>query len=272
MRKVRETVGADLLFLKLGGSLITDKMATEAVRADTLNRLALEIAAARQEQPELQLVIGHGSGSFGHAAAAAYQTHKGVQTPEAWAGFCKVNDAAARLNRQVCAALLAANVPAVSVQPSASVVCRDGRLSSMATMPIRAALEAGIVPLVYGDAVFDEVRGGSIVSTEQVLSYLAQEFRPDSLLLAGNTAGVYDLRGEIVSHISRENIASLDQALGGSAGADVTGGMRTKVHDMLALAEEIPGLSIRILSGMDHGRLYASLVAPHQPAGTLITA
>ena len=57
---------SDLIFLKLGGSLLTDKTGTEALRADTLQRLAAEIAAARAADPQLRLVLGHGSGSFGH--------------------------------------------------------------------------------------------------------------------------------------------------------------------------------------------------------------
>lgn len=260
------------LFLKLGGSLITDKTTLEAVRTETLHRVALEIAAARQEQSHLRLVIGHGSGSFGHTAAAEYQTQNGVRSPGDWVGFCRVSAAAARLNRQVCDALLAAGVPAITVQPSASAVCHDGLLSEMALTSIGAALEAGIVPLVYGDVAFDDVRGGTIISTEQVLSFLAGRLAPVWLLLAGNTPGVFDSSGKVVPHITRDKLAEVESALGGSAGTDVTGGMRSKVRDMLALAEEHPELSIRIFSGMESGRLYEMLVAPQQPAGTLITA
>src|SRR5690606_11456065 len=119
---------------------------------------------------------------------------------------------------------------------------------------------------------FDDVRGGTIISTEQVLSFLAGKLTPQWLLLAGNTPGVYDSDGKVVPHISRDNLANIESALGGSAGTDVTGGMRTKVRDMLALAEEHPRLSIRIFSGTESGRLYETLVAPQQPAGTLITA
>ena len=35
------------------------------------------------------LVIGHGSGSFGHYMASKYGTRKGVDGPDQWAGFAK---------------------------------------------------------------------------------------------------------------------------------------------------------------------------------------
>lgn len=261
-----------LLFLKLGGSLITDKRAVEVVRENVLARIASEIAAARKLRPEMRLIIGHGSGSFGHTAAARYRTRDGVNTIEQWEGFCQVSAAAARLNRHVCEALLSAGIPVVTFQPSASALCDDGQLIEMATGAIDEALQAGLVPLVYGDVAFDHGRGGTIVSTEQVLSYLARKYHPGWLLLAGDTTGVYDLDGRLVPHITTENFALVRQALGGSAGTDVTGGMESKVRGMLALTEVLPGLSIRIFSGLDSGRLRDVLLAPHKPAGTLLSA
>lgn len=46
-----------------------------------------------------RVVVGHGSGSFGHVAAAKHGTIDGVSGEARWMGFCEVSDAAARLNR-----------------------------------------------------------------------------------------------------------------------------------------------------------------------------
>ena len=51
-----------LIFLKLGGSLITNKNIPFSARKDTLRRLAAEISEALDTNPELKLLIGHGSG------------------------------------------------------------------------------------------------------------------------------------------------------------------------------------------------------------------
>lgn len=270
MRTGELRVDNSLIFLKLGGSLLTDKQGVEVLRPGVLARLAGEIAAARASRPGLGLVLGHGSGSFGHVAAAKYGTRQGVVTGDEWRGFAEVSAAAMRLNVLVREALLAAGVPAVSLPPSASAVCVDGRIQSLATWPVSQALESGVVPVVFGDVAFDSVLGGTIVSTEEVLSYLSATLRPSWLLLAGETEGVYDTRGRLIPRISAGNPDVWREALGGSAGTDVTGGMSGKVDAMLALAESQPGLSICILSGATPGRIRDSLLLPDRSVGTRI--
>lgn len=269
---------SELLFLKLGGSLITDKRGEEALRPAVLGRLAGEIRAAldearqkaHDEGNDLRLVVGHGSGSFGHVAAAEHDTRSGVHTAEEWMGFAGVSDAAARLNRLVCRALLAAGVPAVSLQPSASARCRDGAIVELAVRPVQMALDAGLVPVLYGDVAFDTVRGGTIISTEEVLGYLAREMAPSWFLLAGETTGVYDEMGDVIPHITEENFDTFQEAVGRSRGTDVTGGMAAKVRAMLDLAAAHPGLSVRIFSGMQAGRLRQALLRPETGDGTVI--
>lgn len=261
-----------LLFLKLGGSLLTDKTQIEAVRHDVLARVSREIAVVIRELSGLRLVIGHGSGSFGHVAAAKYQTQMGVRTAEQWMGFCEVSDSALRLNALVRKALLEAGVPVVSFQPSASTICHDGETATMATEPVVQALAAGLTPLLHGDVAFDRVKGGTIVSTEQVLGYLVKRLRPSWFLLAGNTPGVLDGEGRLIPHVHRQNLAQLEGALGGSEGTDVTGGMAAKVQDMLDLVQHDATLRIRIFSGLEPGLLSTMLQDPQHDRGTLISA
>ena len=99
---------SELVFLKLGGSLITDKAGELTARPRVIRRLAREVRTALNKRPDLKLVLGHGSGSFGHVVASRYGTRKGVREPEAWQGFTEVAHAAAQLNRIVMAAFVAA--------------------------------------------------------------------------------------------------------------------------------------------------------------------
>ena len=261
---------ADAIFLKLGGSLLTDKTVPEALRPEILLRLAGEIAAARQTNPSLKLVLGHGSGSFGHVAGAKHGTRSGVRGPVQWFGFAEVADAAARLNRNVVAALLSAGVPAIGLPPSASVRVFDGKIKYLDTGTLRAALEANLVPVVFGDVGFDSARGGTIISTEEVLEYLATEFVVEWLLLAGETHGVLDIQGNVIKLVTRQTLAEVLPALGASRGTDVTGGMASKVLGMLDLVDSNPGLSVRIFSGLEPGLLQSLLVDPSLAAGTLL--
>ncbi|MGD8586746.1 MAG: isopentenyl phosphate kinase, partial [Chloroflexota bacterium] len=235
-----------------------------------LRRLAAEITEAFERHGDLKLVLGHGSGSFGHVAAARFDTRSGVRTTEEWLGYVKVSDAAARLNREVCGALLAAGLPAISLQPSASAHCRDGRINHLAVEPVQAALKAGVLPVLYGDVAFDAVRGGTIISTEEIMSFLAVRLKPTRLLLAGETEGVLDEQGRSIPELNQRNLALLSAALGGSRGTDVTGGMASKVRDMLDLVQTIDGLTVRIFSGLSPGNVRKALLGDTRELGTLI--
>jgi isopentenyl phosphate kinase len=258
------------LFLKLGGSLITEKTGLEALRLPVLNRLAGEIAQAWQNGRQIRLLLGHGSGSFGHVPAARYGTRQGVKSAAQWLGFAEVSASALRLNRFVTEALLAHDLPAISLQPAASAVCEDGHVTGLAVDPIIAALEAGLLPVIHGDVAFVSVRGGTIISTEEIMTYLVAGLRPTWLLLAGETGGVLDADKQLVPVISQANYRQLQSAIGRSRGTDVTGGMGSKVRTMLDLVGAYPQLSIRIFSGMIPGQLRQVLSSPQTPVGTLI--
>ena len=263
-----------IIFLKLGGSLITDKTRVEHARRPVIRRLAREVAAARAACPDLQLVLGHGSGSFGHVAAKKYGTRSGVTDQSGWRGFAEVAAAAARLNQIVTDIFVAEGVPVISLPPSASARCEDGELIYLDTFGLRAALDQGLVPLVQGDVAFDTVRGATIVSTEDVFVYLAREVEPAHVLLAGEVAGVYDsaeMTGRVIEHLTPDTVGQHVAALGGSHGTDVTGGMIDKVQQMLHLIHHLPGVTVRIFSGAKPGAVRTLLIDPLYPLGTVIT-
>jgi isopentenyl phosphate kinase len=251
-----------LTFLKLGGSLITDKTRPYTVRADKLAALAAEIAVALKADAGLQLVLGHGSGSFGHAAASKYGTRKGVSGQEAWHGFAEVWFQASMLNRLVVEALHQAGLPVVNFSPAASVTARAGKVSVWDTRQIQAALGNGLLPLIHGDVIFDEVLGGTILSTEDLFEYLAGQLQPRRVLLAGMESGVwadFPQRTRLLDEITPASFSKQSVMLGGTAGADVTGGMQSKVTGMLALVEEARDLEILIFSGEQQGNVQRAL-------------
>jgi isopentenyl phosphate kinase len=86
--------------------------------------------------------------------------------------------AALRLAHIVRDIFLAEGLPVVAIQPSASALCRDGKLVELATKPIEFALMHHLVPLVHGDVAFDETSGMTIASTEMIFAYLAPILKP----------------------------------------------------------------------------------------------
>lgn len=251
-----------LQLLKLGGSLITEKDKPHSVRLVVIRRLADEIAQAFQQNPQMRLILGHGSGSFGHVPAKIYGTRQGVQSAEQWHGFVQVWREAAQLNHLVMDALSAAGLPAIAFPPSAGLLARDGRVSRWNLEPMRAALAAGLLPVVYGDVVFDRQRGGTIFSTEDLFEHLALSFSPGRVLLAGIEPGVwadYPVRQRIHCSITPDLLPQVLPGLQGAQVADVTGGMASKVLQSMRMVQNCAGLEVLIFSGMEDGALFQAL-------------
>ncbi len=263
-----------LIFLKLGGSAITDKTRQATARADVIRDVARQVAQARRADPTLQILIGHGSGSFGHFAAKKF----GFGARDNWRAYAETGAAAARLNRLVTDLFLAADVPVVALQPSASARCRDGALIDLAVAPIQAALASHLVPLVFGDVAFDETRGMAIASTEMLFAHLAPILTPTRIILAGIVDGVFTAdplqnpNAELIREITPANFARIEAQLRGSHGVDVTGGMIGKVRTMLALVERQPRVQAQIVSAVRANGI-AHILAGEEPAvGTCVHA
>lgn len=266
-------IDQDLLFLKLGGSLITNKLTARTARLDVLTRLAGEIAAALASQPNLRLVLGHGSGSFGHFAAKQYGTYDGVHTPDEWLGFARVWKDARELNQLVLDALTLAGLPIIAFPASAIVTTARRKVLHWETETIKNALFHRLIPLVQGDVVFDSILGGTILSTEDQFFHLAAQLKPRRILLAGIEPGVWEdfpACTRFLDHIQLDGYANVAISLGASAGVDVTGGMVHKVTRMLDVIRANPGLDIRIFSGEEPGNLEQALLGAE--LGTLLSA
>jgi isopentenyl phosphate kinase len=266
------------LFLKLGGALVTDKERRETVREDVLARLAQELAAW-WPAATAPVVLAHGSGSFAHVAVAETGFGRGAPDPLA---FARVAAAARRLDGRVAGALLAAGLPVVPVPGSLLARCSAGRVAEVRCALVRDLLAGGLVPLVYGDAAPDRAGGGCVASTEGLLVALATELAPRRIVLATDVDGVFTADpalagpapGRAIGEITpADRAAVLDGLSGARAGVvDVTGGMASKVTLMLDLVQALPGLEVRVLSGLRPGAVVAALDGAPGAGGTLIHA
>lgn len=262
-----------ITFLKLGGSLITEKDKPHSPRKEMIFRLAAEIHDAQLALPQHQFIIGHGSGSFGHVPAKHYKTRHGVRTREEWAGFVEVWRQARDLNQIMMDAFAQAGIQAIAFPPSAIIQSAGGKTASIQTEPIQSALRAGLTPVVGGDVIFDVINGGTIFSTEDVFMALAPFIHPDRILLCGKDEGVCEDFPDctrIVSKITPATRLLLHESLNGSLSIDVTGGMREKVDLMLTMVEKNPACQAVIFSGQKPGNLYEVMTGKIH--GTLISS
>ena len=158
------------VFIKLGGSLITDKAVAFMIRQPEIDQLASEISAAIKAHPETRFFIGNGAGSFGH-----YMVHQTnwLQDKKSVLAISQIRQSTGRLNAVVLDSLLAQNIPAISFGAAGFCQSVDGQYECDAEAIINYA-NLGAVPLVYGDVIYDNKQGSRIIPTEDVLDQLAE--------------------------------------------------------------------------------------------------
>ena len=258
----------DLVFVKLGGSLITDKQKPYTLNSKTIDRLSKEIYQARKKK-NFKLILGHGSGSFGHSSAHEYQTIKGFIDEQSKYGLCVVQNDAAKLNRIVVSSLLGAGEKCISIQSSCCSLAKDSRIIEYYLKPIKKLLEHNIVPVPYGDVGIDIKKGCCVLSTEEIFSYLAKKLKPERIIMTGDGEGVYADYPcpKLIPRIDKTNWQENRDHLGKSSGIDVTGGMLHKIDRSIELAKI--GINTSIINGNTPHALENCLLG--EESGTLIT-
>lgn len=261
----------DLIMIKWGGSLITDKNKPFTPRLEIIQSLAKQIKKIQETKPDLKIILGHGSGSFGHAVASKYKTRNGVKTEEDWIGFSQVWHAARSLNVIVIQALQDQGLPAVTFSPSSFISASNGKGFDFFPFPFERALSSNILPVIHGDVIFDHLIGGTILSTEDIFLFLTDFFQPQKILLAGIEDFVwadFPSKKVPIKSITTKNFDNIKNLIGKSSSVDVTGGMIEKVKLMMGLIKNYPNIKISIFSGLSSDCLIQEVLG--EPTGTLI--
>ncbi len=248
----------DLTFIKWGGSLITDKNTPMTANLDLIHSLVSQFSEIIKANPNHKFILGHGSGSFGHSVAHQYKTKQGVNSVDDWQGFSRVWIAANTLNQIVGSVLGEYQIQFMTFPPSVNFLAKNGRVDNFYSNPIQMALNSHIIPVVFGDVVFDSQIGGTILSTEDIFFSLALIFQPKQILLAGLSEGVFADFPENKSLISKITPATNNEAMHAithSSSVDVTGGMIEKVKINLQLVTKLPKLEVSIFSGSKNGNM-----------------
>ncbi len=272
----------NLLLVKIGGGVITDKTERYALREEVLEWVGREISEAWQELEETDLIVGNGAGSFAHYSAHEYRTAEGFVDERSREGMGWLRHDAVKLNQIVTEALLNRGVPVFSVSPSSCLRVAGGEVKDFFGKVIEDLLVLGMVPSVYGDVVVDQEKGCGIFSTEKVFEVIVEklkEKRKIKVIHVNAEDGVVKnlklkmknskLKEEIIPVISRENWDEVKKYLGESGGVDVTGGMIHKVEECLKLTDW--GIESWIVSGLKKGRVKKAMLG-EEVRGTKIVA
>jgi len=252
----------ELLLIKLGGSVITDKKKPFTARGSVIKRLGFEIKRSLKRF-EGDIIIIHGQGSFAHIPASKYQTQKGIINEQSFIGLSLVSDSAIKINRIVTQELLEIGLKVISFSPASIIVSNNEKIHSIFIEPIIRALELNFVPVLYGDIVFDiDKRGFCIYSGEKIIGVLVKKlyknYKKVRIIYCTDSDGVYDDKGKTIPVINREIFKKLSGAINKSDSVDVTGGMLHKVKESLMLAKKY-NLEIFIINGKSRNDLIKAI-------------
>jgi len=244
-----------MILIKLGGSVITDKSEYKKFNREQTARLCAEMAASGRG-----LIMVHGAGSYGHVLAKQYQLQQGLQVFRQVPAAAQVQHDVRELSLQVTEEMIKVGIPAVSVPPGSCFVMDNGRLLVKDPESIKALAHIGIMPVLFGDVVADRSKGFGICSGDQAMEALARIFRPDKVIFVSDVDGLYtadpkkDPDAKLIPEVSGDMLDKLDSEL---TVADVTGGIRGKVEEMLNICGN-DGECI-LVNGTVPGRLLALL-------------
>lgn len=223
-----------MLLVKLGGSVLTDKSRLRTPRKAAIARLTKELADLGDD-----LILVHGAGSFGHILARKYRLN-GPAAPGKAKGAALVQRDVRALDDLVVGGLLKAGLAPVALPPSAVLTVEDDHVVSFDLAPFREYVHQGFTPVTFGDVVRDRTRGVAVCSGDLLMLELAKAFRPRCVVFAADVDGLFTedpKRGRdarLLLSVSDADLPLID--FGPAKGADVTGGIETKVRRMLEIA------------------------------------
>jgi isopentenyl phosphate kinase len=257
------------VILKIGGAVITDKGGQLAARTQEMNRLVEEIQQANVQN----LIIVHGGGSFGHPLAQQYAIKEGFKEESQKAGFAETHHVMTVLNGLFMDTLIWRNVPAVSITPSSCITTKKGRIQSFEENQLRMLLEMGFLPVMYGDAVLDTEVGFTILSGDQLVSYIATRFNAERIIIGVDVDGLYDADPKVkktarmLRHLTLKELKALQNQLNQPTVCDVTGGMCGKIAELVPAVEL--GIPATITNATKPNYIYMALKG-ERVEGTLI--
>lgn len=252
----------NIILLKLGGSLLTDKNQPYSLRNDIVRSSVRQIIDANEK-----MILIHGGGSFGHPLAKKYKVSGGLDKsiPNQILGVAETHQSMIKFNNHIVNNFLELNYPVLSIQPS-SVFIKDSQVTFTNSLEvIKTALNLSILPILYGDIILDKQGSFSIISGDEIILELCNNFTGYSIskvIFAMESDGLYIVDESNVENcklvtecyaneLNALNLADLGQKI------DVTGGIKSKLDIIKSICKtKIP---VQLINGLIAGNIYKSL-------------
>lgn len=248
--------------LKIGGSVLTYKEADSELNLTALANTVTGIKRWLAENPTQGLIFITGGGSFGHPLAHHYRLNESHADKSAL-GFVRITTNMKRMGQAIAATFQQHDVALFPLSPSGIFSTDQGRIAASTLDPILGALERGLVPFLWGDAVLDRSHTYRILSGDQIMTYLCERLHIGDLLFGSDVNGIYtaDPRrnpaARLIASVDDENYQTVRASLSNSSRLDVTRGMQGKIEEVYATNRR--PLRCTIYNALEPGNTYRAL-------------
>ena len=253
----------EIVLLKLGGSLLTDKDKPFSIREDIVKSAIQQIINANKK-----IILIHGGGSFGHPLAKEYNISAGINSsiPHQILGLTETHQSMNNFNSYLIDLFLEKKYPALSIQASSIFIKDSFKISTQSIDIIETALDLNILPILYGDIILDKQGSFSIISGDQIIFELCEnlkKYQISKVIFVMETDGIYindeDSKQKNVKlatklylrDLENLNLADLGQKI------DVTGGIQGKINSIKEICKY--NIPVQLLNGLKEGYIYKSL-------------
>ncbi len=253
----------EITVLKLGGSLITEKNSPLSIREDVIDNAIKQIIESKSK-----LILVHGGGSYGHPIAKKYSISGGLNPSiqSQVLGLSETHEAMNELNTIIVKKFLQKKQPILSIQPSSTFFKDSRNIFTRSIELVKSCLDLGVLPVFYGDIIFEKRQSFSIISGDQIIFELCKnlnDYKIDKVIFAIEQDGLFILKGEagrekaqLAQELESENIKDIKLANLGDK-IDVTGGIKGKLEIIGKICElNIP---VQIINGLRENFIFKAL-------------
>ncbi len=253
----------EITILKLGGSLITEKSSPLSIRENVIDNAIKQIIESKS-----RLVLVHGGGSYGHPIAKKYSISGGLNPSiqSQVLGLSETHEAMNELNTIIVKKFLQKKQPILSIQPSSIFFKETRNVFTRSIDILESCLDLGVLPILYGDIIFEKQQLFSIISGDQIIYELCKnlkKYNVSKVIFAIEQDGLFVLKGDagkekmqLAQELESENIKDIKLANLGEK-IDVTGGIKGKLENIRKICDlNIP---VQIINGLKENFIFRAL-------------
>ena len=235
----------NMILIKLGGSIITNKEKPLSPRIATIDKIAKQLKKIKEP-----IILVHGGGSFGHYWSVKYDMHTkpDKHSPH---GVSIVKNSMIELDKIILDSLIRNNLNPYSLPPTDFMA--GNKPIGKKIKEIGKIAQSELIPVTYGDALWYGSKKSYILSGDKIMSILAKILRPRLSIFVLNVDGLYsDFKTKKLIYEMNGDQVSIEEL-----SMDVTGGMKRKVEEATRISKM--GLNVFFVNGNNPDRIVGGI-------------